>query len=131
RIAALRAAGEKRPIVFDQDELALIITGVPRRGRDTDDPAPPPPVGKANKADTENPRQEGTALRLPEGDPGRFVPQAPEPETEPSERRYICVQTEQPTEGNPGGTIAEGYEMHTDRRVKVFDMRGQLLGGQD
>jgi hypothetical protein len=39
------------------------------------------------------------------------------------------VQIEQPTENNPGGTIAEGYERHTDRRVRVYDVRGQLLGG--
>jgi len=30
-----------------------------------------------------------------------------------------------------GGTIAEGYERHTHRRVRVYDVRGQLLGGAD
>jgi hypothetical protein len=130
KIAELRAAGETRPIVFDPDELVVIYTGVPRRGRVCPDLDPPVRVSKASKPDT-NPRQEGTALRLQEGDPLRATFAAPVPETEPSERRYICVQTEQPTENNPGGTIAEGYEMHTDRRVRVYDVRGQLLGGAD
>jgi hypothetical protein len=41
------------------------------------------------------------------------------------------VQIEQPTENNPGGTIAEGYERHADTKVRVYDVRGQLLGGAD
>jgi hypothetical protein len=41
------------------------------------------------------------------------------------------VQIEQPTENNPGGVIAEGYEWHTDRHVRVYDVRGKLLGRAD
>lgn len=68
------------------------------------------------------------ALRLPDSDSLRATFAPPDPESEPSERRYICVQIEQPTENNPGGTIVEGYERHTDRRVRVYDTDGNLLG---
>jgi hypothetical protein len=108
----------------------VIVTGVPRRGRDA--PDLPVQASNASKPDTEKPRQpEPTVLRLPEGHPGRATLPPPEPESEPSERRYICVQIEQPTENNPGGTIAEGYERHADTKVRVYDVRGQLLGGAD
>jgi hypothetical protein len=122
--------GETRPIVFDQDELAVIVTGVPRRGRDA--PDLPVQVHKANKPDKEEPRRsEGTALRLSEGDPLRATLAAPVPESEPSKERRIVVQIEAPSENNPGGVICEGYERHTDRRVRVFDTKGQLIGGAD
>ena len=38
------------------------------------------------------------------------------------------MQIEQPTESNPGGTIAEGFEQHTDSQVRVYDTDGNLLG---
>jgi hypothetical protein len=102
------------------------VTGVPRRGRDC--PDLPLQVHKASKPDKEEPRRsEGTALRLPEGHLGRATLPPPEPESEPSERRYICVQIEQPMENNPGGTIAEGYERHADTKVRVYDVRGNCL----
>jgi hypothetical protein len=82
--------GETRPIVFDQDELAVIVTGVPRRGRDA--PDLPVQVHKANKPDKEEPRRsEGTALRLSEGDPLRATLAAPVPESEPSKERRGSV----------------------------------------
>src|SRR5262245_17259618 len=117
-----------RELYYDID---VIITGVPRRGRDFPDSDSPSRTRNANKAD-ENPRRpEGAALRLPEDDPLRAVPHAPVPEPVVSEPRSIRVQIEQPTASNPGGTIAEGYERHTDRRVRVYDVRGELLGGAD
>src|SRR6516165_7382492 len=98
-----------REVYHDVD---VIVTGVPRRGRDC--PDLPLQVHTASKPDKEEPRRsEGTALRLPEGHPGRATLAPPEPEAEPSERRYICVPIEQPTENKPGGTIAEGYAPHT------------------
>jgi hypothetical protein len=36
-IAKLREAGEKREIYFDEDAISVIVTGVPRAGRDDDD----------------------------------------------------------------------------------------------
>jgi hypothetical protein len=38
KIAELRAAGEKREIHFDADKPTVIVTGVPRAGRDDVDP---------------------------------------------------------------------------------------------
>ena len=107
-------------------ESRCIVTGVPRRGRDC--PDLPLQVHTASKPDKEEPRRsEGTALRLPEGHPGRATLAPPEPEAEPSERRYICVQIEQPTENKPGGTIAEGYERHTDTRFVSMTCGGSCL----
>lgn len=40
-VTRLRAAGETREIIFGDDEIEVIVTGVPRRGRDCDDPDDP------------------------------------------------------------------------------------------
>src|SRR5262249_32357353 len=110
-------------------EPMMIVTGVPRRGRDCDDPDDPPvQVDNASTPDAENRRPEGHALRLPKDDPLRAAPYTPAPEPVVSEPRRIRVQIEQPTESNPGGTIAEGFERHSDSPVRVYDTDGNLLG---
>jgi hypothetical protein len=51
----------------------------------------------------------------------RFAPLAPEPP--PSIRA--------PDEREPAGVIARGFHRHTDTKVRVYDERGELLGGAD
>jgi hypothetical protein len=70
-----------RELYLDVD---VIVTGVPRRGRDA--PDLPMQASKAKKPDKEEPRRpEGTALRLSPGDPLRASFAPPAPESEPSE----------------------------------------------
>jgi hypothetical protein len=122
-IAALRKAGETREIVFG-DETEVIITGVPR--------SPRGPTHGADKPDKEEPRRpEGEALRLREGDPLRYVPQAPAPAEIPSDPIPIMVTLRTPDEREPAGVIARGYYRKTPHRVKVYDTEGALFGAAD
>jgi len=38
------------------------------------------------------------------------------------------VQVERPSTSNPGGTIIEGVERHTDKMVKVYSLDEKLIG---
>jgi hypothetical protein len=50
KIAELRAAGEKREIHFDANKPTVIVTGVPRAGRDDGEPARPQTAGNESSA---------------------------------------------------------------------------------
>jgi hypothetical protein len=75
--------------------------------------------------------RQGEAIRRPEGDPLRSSDAAPSPEPEPSPPRRVVVQVERPTPANPGGTIAEGVERHTDKMVRVYGTDGNLIGSAE
>jgi hypothetical protein len=121
-IEKLRAAGDKRTVIFGDDQVEVIITGVPKAAH------VPDLVSEPNKESRHHRRPQGEVLRLTEGDPLRATFAPPPPESEPSEKKPIWVQTEAPSENNPGGTIAEGFERHTNTRVQVYDTAGNLLG---
>jgi hypothetical protein len=126
-IAALREAGETREIVFGDGEIEVIITGVPRSARGQVQ------AHNVSYPDTENSqrRPEGEALRLREDDPLRATFAAPVPEPTPSDPIAITVQIRAPDEREPAGVIARGSYRHTDTKVRVYDERGDLLGGAD
>jgi hypothetical protein len=138
-VAELRKAGEKREIVFPKYEtdergelreaISVVITGVPRAGRESDDiprhyyVEPPSPAIF--------PRASRPAEGRPHVDVANKAPtaaQQPDKQIEHVERIYTKTQTEGPSQANPGGRIAEGWYMVRDGTLHVEDMQGRLLG---
>jgi hypothetical protein len=129
-LAALRAAGERRKILYDIDDecVEVIITGVPRAGREPDSYSPPnvpltptPSICEGRSAPrhpVSEPRDQGqpTAQKQIE------TPRAENP------MRRVRTQVERPSRTNPGGAIAEGLYRVEGDTVEVTDMDGRLVG---
>jgi hypothetical protein len=124
-LAAMRAAGEKREI-FPADTDWVIITGVPRPGREPADYKGPisnePPAPSIFDR-----RSVGSAPPFAVSEPRPTAPKQ-EPSGIEAEWRRIWTQTEQPSDRNPGGVITEGSYRVEDGMVKVEDLQGRLLG---
>jgi hypothetical protein len=134
KLEQLREAGEKREIYFDE---TVIATGVPRPGRDDgytlpEMPEPPAPsicdrrsVGGAPpfavSDDMRSALPQEKAIADKEANMSREIERA-----DPVVRR-IWVQTEQPSDRNPGGAIVEGFYRVEDGMLKVADQQGHLL----
>ncbi len=122
-VARLRKAGETREIVFGKpiydadgreiDRLAVIVTGVPRTGRDRvpDDYL------------SQKPRATPYIPPAPETKPAPSEPVARAPESEP---RRVWVTVEPPSEKSCG-TIVEGTWTIADGVIRVRDMEGRLF----
>jgi hypothetical protein len=129
-LAAVRAGGEKRNVVFgskvgdEGERIDVIITGVPRSGREPDDyrtPAviePPAPSVLSRRTTSDRPVSEPRDQGQP----------AAQKQIEPAEIHRIWAQTEQPSDRNPGGSVIEGQYRIVDGMVRVADMEGKLLG---
>jgi hypothetical protein len=116
--ASLRRAGETREIYFDE---MVIISGVPRAERDENytRPAvsePPSPPIFDRRSSPREPRVVDDITKKTD---------APE---NPMHR--IWAQTRPPSDGNPGGEIAEGWFKVEGGILHVEDMQGRLLGRQ-
>jgi hypothetical protein len=112
RIAALRAGGEKREVVFE-DPL-LIVTGVPRNtefGKWTGETFKP-----------QYPDRYATTTTAPQ--PVAHEPKAPEP---PPMWKRITTQISPPDERSTG-VVAEGKFAIIDGQVHVHDPWGNPLG---
>jgi hypothetical protein len=99
----------------------VIITGVPRTGRDV----PGEQFGDWPALKPDNPYERHAAHRG--GDPRPASAPSPEPPDEPSEPRYVRAQVAQPTENSPG-EIAEGSFTVAGGMLTVFDSDGCRLG---
>jgi hypothetical protein len=111
-IGVPRVAGGVR--VVDPDE-PVIVTGVPRPGRDDDD-IPTSGPSYPTVPYTSKPRAS--------------VPSKPSPKppvaSEPPEWRWVCTQIEAPSERNPGGAVVEGYYAIKGGVLYVEDQSGPV-----
>jgi hypothetical protein len=129
-LAALRAAGEKREVVPSVgNEIGVIITGVPRAGRDNN--YTPPNVSEPPTPSIFDRR---SAPREPQApvvdDVTEKTPATHDAPVERAENPMRCVRTqvERPSDRNPGGAIVEGLYRVEGDMVEVTDMDGRLLG---
>jgi hypothetical protein len=118
-IAQLKAAGETREIYFEDDAIEVIITGVPRAGRDNE-----AAVERLVKLAKE--RGHPNDPILAQAAKARPVPPPPEPEPEP-ERHYVRVQVRPSSENDPG-EIREAHFATDGSLVRVWDLQGRLIG---
>ena len=106
------------------EHLDLIVTGVPRAGRDpelTSAPASTPLTRIAER------QPEGVALRVSTtlGERDLYMKEhhpRPTPPPDTSERRYVRATISPQSEGHPG-ILIEGTYMLSNGTVQVFDMR--------
>ena len=124
-IAQLKAAGETREIYFEDDAIEVIITGVPRDGRDNE--AAVERLIERAKQDAH--RSDPLLAKALKAREAPQAPPPPEPEPEP-ERRPIRATIELPTD-NSLGAVVEGSYVVRDNMVYVFDDRGQPIGRHD
>jgi hypothetical protein len=121
KLDELRRSGETREVFFEE---LVIVTGVPRPGREPADYAPPhsaePPAPAIMS------RRGAVSPALQEDAPAR-APAVVEEKTPP---RRIRATIEQPNERNPGGVIVEAIYRVEGGAVKVEDLEGRLLGTQ-
>jgi hypothetical protein len=117
----LKAAGETREIYFE-DGIAIIITGVPRAGRDPED-AVERLVARAKQ--TGYPSDPILAKATQARETQAQKPPA-EPEPEP-ERHYVRVEIRPSSENDPG-QILEGRYATIGSLVQVWTLDGRLLG---
>jgi hypothetical protein len=122
-LAAMRAAGEKREVVSCDD---VIITGVPRPGREPENYSPPISNEPQPIPSIFDRRSAGSAPPFAVSEP---QPAAPKQTAEPieAEWRGVRVTVELPTEDNPG-RIEEGLYRVTNGTVELQDMSGRTLG---
>jgi hypothetical protein len=117
--------------------ISMIVTGVPRPGRD-DDGEPPAPQAKSSTWKCSicgrTFPNEVTIHRCepiahgPKPPPPRPVPPPPSLEEAPP-RRHIWTQTRPATEAEPAGAIAEGsYSVDNDNWIYVWDGAGNHIG---
>jgi hypothetical protein len=121
RLAELKAGGETRELYFE-DGIAVIITGVPRAGRDPED-AVERLVARAKQTGHPSDPILAQAARAREAPQ---EPPPPEPELEP-ERHYVRVEIRPSSENDPGAIIEGSYAL-IGNLVQVWDLQGKLLG---
>jgi len=124
-LAELRAAGEKREIYFEEDDaISVIVTGVPRAGRDDTYVLPSVDTSMAARhADYTEARDRAAALAYK-------PPPLPKPTPQPdmSEPRYVRTEIS-PTSEKDCGIIIEGrYTIDSNNLLRVHDMQGNLIG---
>jgi hypothetical protein len=105
----------------------VIITGVPRAGRDSDEA-----VARLLRERPTNPLP--PAADLSDGLPARAPAPIPpltasqQSSSEPVQPHRVRTQLERPSERNPVGTIAEGWYRVSGGVVYVEDLQGRPLG---
>lgn len=125
RLAQLRQSGERREIIFDE---TYIETGVPRHPTHYERALAPAQSTSPTKTAERQPA--GSALRLPESNElyAKHAPQ-PRPPPDTSERRYVRTEIN-PTSERDCGAIMEGTFTADGGTVRVYDLKGSLLGTQ-
>jgi len=125
RLAQLRQSGERREIIFDE---TYIKTGVPRHPTHYERALAPAQSTSPTKTAERQPA--GSALRLPESNElyAKHAPQ-PRPPPDTSERRYVRTEIN-PTSERDCGAIMEGTFTADGGTVRVYDLKGSLLGTQ-
>jgi hypothetical protein len=131
KIAELRAAGETREIIFDNSPdggPSVIITGVPRSGRD------PKYIAALERGDYKAPVAERPPVTKSWPVVSGPVPTTPPPASasveesaEPLAHR-IWVQVAPPTETDPGAVIEGSYTLTEGGVLRVYDADRNLLG---
>jgi len=111
------------------EHLDLIVTGVPRAGRDPEPTSAPTSTPLTRIAERQ---PEGVALRVSTtlGERDLYMKEhhpRPTPPPDTSERRYVRATISPQSEGHPG-ILIEGTYTLSNGSVQVFDMRGALLG---
>ena len=111
------------------EHLDLIVTGVPRAGRDPELTSAPISTPVTRIAERQ---PEGVALRVSTtlGERDLYMKEhhpRPTPPPDTSERRYVRATISPQSEGHPG-ILIEGTYMLSNGTVQVFDMRGAPLG---
>jgi hypothetical protein len=122
-LAAMRAAGEKREAICCDD---ILITGVPRPGREPENYSPP----NVPEAPAPSVLSRRTTSDCPVSEPRAAVEQRAQHAATAEPWRRVWVTVERPSETNPGGVIAEGLYRVEDGMVKVTDLQARLLGTQ-
>jgi len=113
RLAAVRAQGEEREILFEGP--VILVTGVPRS----------PDFGKWN--------DEHLAAQYPDRyaatGPARPAPPPPVAPSEPPAPQWTKIKTQvtAPSEGGLGGVIAEGWFCVVGNELRVEDWRGRMF----
>jgi hypothetical protein len=133
-LAKLRAAGETREIIID--EPLVIVTGVPRAGRDDDycDDDYPARIASVSPAHPAPPEDNTSSAR-----PEDTLSEPPEPVVRSesvrsagestSEPRYVRAQVRRPDpEKDDPGEIKEGQYRVEGNLLRVQDMQGRSLG---
>jgi hypothetical protein len=134
KIAELRAAGDRRAVIFDtpEDAVTMILTGVPR-GPDSynpadliteEDKAPCPEDFSARR----RVREALSAVDKPM--PTTPAPASAEEPAEPLVHRPIYAQVAPPTESDPGQIIEGSFTISSGGIVRVEDDQGILLGSE-
>ena len=106
------------------EHLDLIVTGVPRAGRDPELTSAPTSTPLTRIAERQ---PEGVALRVSTtlGERDLYMKEhhpRPTPPPDTSERRYVRATISPQSEGHPG-ILIEGTYMLSNGTVQVFDMR--------
>jgi hypothetical protein len=120
KLAELKAAGETREIYFE-DDIAVIITGVPRAGRDPED-AVERLIERAKQSGHPTDPIQAQAAKARETP----VPSRPEPEPEPEPKR-VRVTIDLPTDTSLGAVV-DGFYFVQDEMVYVSDALKRPLG---
>jgi hypothetical protein len=118
-VAQLKAAGETREIYFE-DGIAVIITGVPRSGRDAE-AAVERLVARAKQTGYPSDPLQAKAVKAREAEQ---VPPPPEPEPE---TKRVRVTIELPTDNNLG-SVVDGFYFVQDEMVYVSDALKRPIG---
>jgi hypothetical protein len=110
-----------------EEPVGVIITGVPRAGRDSDEA-----VARLLRERPTNPLPPAADLSdgLPARAPAPIPPLAASQQSssEPVQPHRVRTQLERPSERNPVGTIAEGWYRVSGGVVYVEDLQGRPLG---
>jgi hypothetical protein len=137
KVSELRRAGEQRKPAFDEQ---IILTGVPRPGRDEKYVARLKEEYAAESAEQRQEREAAAAAvvesfhegaRSHEPEPSVPPMPGPPPETPAGlEWHGVVVQVAAPTDSNPGGTVAEGRYAVASNVLFVEDADGKSLGSR-
>jgi hypothetical protein len=129
RVAALRAAGDQREVVFD---VTMAVTGVCRHG-EIADPASVPTApsflsseDRAIRAPLPSPPSRSSS-RPPDANEEEAVREEPQP---PVIETYIAVQTRRCHDDDDPGEIAEGWYSIDGKVVTVTNANGKYVGSR-
>jgi hypothetical protein len=124
-LAALRAAGEKREVVSCD---GVIITGVPRPGREPENYSPPISSAPQPTPSIFDRRSAGSAPPFAVSEAQPTAPKQIEPAESPVVH-HVRATVRLPTENDPGA-IVEGQYRIVNGNLEVTDLEGRLLGTQ-
>jgi hypothetical protein len=128
KLAELRAAGDKREVVF---AVNVVITGVCQHGEAADPHTVPRAPSFTSQEDVDKRPQ--LPPRLPDMSIDMPAPDAVEEATVPEEpviETYVCVQTRRCEDEDDPGQIAEGWYSIDGKVVTVTNASGKYVGSR-